>query len=85
MACAMDIAHSFRHRGGHFHVVLLHAERDMATVRGLHLTHPEIVKVLLLDNSERDTVLNAFAPESAAFQFLRGVPAPVVQVHSLCS
>jgi DNA-binding NarL/FixJ family response regulator len=43
-----------------FHVVLMHAERDMATVRGLHLTHPEIVKVLLLDDSERDTVLNAF-------------------------
>ena len=31
-----------------------------ATVRSLHLTHPEITKILLLDNSDRETVLNAF-------------------------
>jgi len=43
-----------------FHVILMHAEREMSTIRSLHLTHPEIAEVLLLDNSDRDTVLNAF-------------------------
>src|ERR1700685_595706 len=61
VACAMDINSILSAiTDDAFHVVIMHAERDLATVRGLHLTHPEIVKVLLLDNSERDTVLNAF-------------------------
>ncbi|MGA8153268.1 MAG: response regulator transcription factor [Terriglobales bacterium] len=60
-ACAMDIGSILAAIGdGTFDVVLLHAEREMSTIRSLHLTHPEIAKILLLDNSDRDTVLNAF-------------------------
>src|SRR3984885_13926972 len=32
----------------------------MATIRQLHLDHPEIAKILLLESSERDMVVNAF-------------------------
>lgn len=61
MACAMDInAILAAIEEDTFHVVLLHAEREMPTIRSLHLTHPEITKILLLDNSDRETVLNAF-------------------------
>ena len=61
IACAMDINSILSAVGDDpVHVVLMHAERDMSTVRRLHLTHPQITKVLLLDNSDRDTVLNAF-------------------------
>ncbi len=61
IACAMDITSILSAIGDDtFHVVLMHAESEMSTIRSLHLTHPEIVKVLLLDNSDRDTVLNAF-------------------------
>ena len=61
MACAMEINSMLSAIGDDtFHIVLIHAEREMSTVRSLHLTHPEIAKILLLDNSDRDTVLNAF-------------------------
>ena len=33
---------------------------DMTTVRRLHLTHPEVAKVLLIDVHDRDLVVNAF-------------------------
>ena len=41
-------------------VVLMHAERELPVVRSLHLAHPGIAKILLLDNSDRDIALNAF-------------------------
>jgi len=43
-----------------FHVILLHAERELSAVRSLHLAYPGIAKILLLDNSDRDIALNAF-------------------------
>jgi DNA-binding NarL/FixJ family response regulator len=61
LACAMDLNSILSAIGDDtFDVVLMHAERDLPTIRSLHLTHPEIAKVLLLDTSGRDTVLNAF-------------------------
>jgi len=33
---------------------------DLTTVRRLHLAHPEIAKIVLLDSYDRDTVTNAF-------------------------
>jgi DNA-binding NarL/FixJ family response regulator len=41
-------------------VILMNAEHEMSVVRSLHLAHPRIAKVLLLENSDRDTVTNAF-------------------------
>ena len=47
-------------------VAVLNAEharagwRDMTIVRRLHLSHPEIPKILLLDAYDRDLVVNAF-------------------------
>lgn len=41
-------------------VVLIDAHDDMALVRSLHLSHPHIAKVLLLNTPDRDTVINAF-------------------------
>jgi len=42
------------------HVILMHAGRNMSTIRNLQLNHPEIAKILLLDKPDRDIVLNAF-------------------------
>jgi DNA-binding NarL/FixJ family response regulator len=36
------------------------AGQDMANVRRLHLAHPHIAKVLVLGESTRDSVVNAF-------------------------
>src|ERR1700690_415681 len=47
-------------------VILMNADhpklagQDMANVRRLHLAHPQIAKVLVLDESSRDSVVNAF-------------------------
>jgi two-component system, NarL family, response regulator DegU len=41
-------------------VALINAHDDMALVRSLHLSHPRIAKVLLLNASDRDAVVNAF-------------------------
>jgi DNA-binding NarL/FixJ family response regulator len=47
-------------------VVILNAERarereqDMTLVRRLHLTHPEVAQVLLIDGADRDIVVSAF-------------------------
>jgi DNA-binding NarL/FixJ family response regulator len=47
-------------------VILMNADhpklagQDMANVRRLHLAHPQIAKVLVLDESTRDSVVNAF-------------------------
>jgi DNA-binding NarL/FixJ family response regulator len=41
-------------------VLLMNAEDDMSVVRNLHLAHPKIAKVLLLEKSDRSTVTNAF-------------------------
>jgi two-component system, NarL family, response regulator DegU len=41
-------------------VALLNAEHDLTVVRNLHLSHPQIAKILLLENSDRNTVVDAF-------------------------
>src|ERR1700683_3275027 len=41
-------------------VALMNAEHNMALVRSLHLAHPDVVEVLLLDAPDRDDVVNAF-------------------------
>src|ERR1700686_5523757 len=47
-------------------VILMNADhpklagQDMANVRRLHLAHPHIAKVLVLDESNRESVVNAF-------------------------
>jgi DNA-binding NarL/FixJ family response regulator len=47
-------------------VILMNADhpklagQDMANVRRLHLAHPQIAKVLVLSESNRDSVVNAF-------------------------
>jgi len=59
--CAMDIdsIHSVI-ADDSVHVILMHAGRNMSAIRNLHLSHPRIAKILLLDKPDRDTVLNAF-------------------------
>ena len=45
------------------HIALMTPDQfqgDMAIVRRLHLEHPEVVKVLLLQSYDRDLVVNAF-------------------------
>jgi two-component system nitrate/nitrite response regulator NarL len=50
----------------HVDVILMNADhpklagQDMANVRRLHLSHPNIAKVLVLGESNRDSVVNAF-------------------------
>jgi len=41
-------------------VALFAADCDVSVVRSLHLAHPRIAKVLLLDNPDRYSVVNAF-------------------------
>ena len=41
-------------------VVLMNAKHDLAAVRNLHLSHPQIAKILLIEASDRNTVVNAF-------------------------
>jgi len=41
-------------------VILLNAKHGLNTVRTLHLSHPEIAKILLIDGSDRNTVIDAF-------------------------
>ena len=41
-------------------VVLMNARHGLTVVRNLHLSHPEIAKVLLIENSDRNTVVDAF-------------------------
>jgi DNA-binding NarL/FixJ family response regulator len=61
LACAMTLNSILSAVGnGTFHVVLMHAVRDMGVIRNLHLLHPEVAKVVLLEDSDRETVLNAF-------------------------
>jgi DNA-binding NarL/FixJ family response regulator len=45
------------------HVALMtpdHCQGDMAVLRRLHLNHPEVAKVLLVQSYDRDLVVNAF-------------------------
>ncbi len=50
----------------HVDVILMNADhprlagQDMANIRRLHLAYPQIAKVLVLDESSRDSVVNAF-------------------------
>src|SRR6266852_6591694 len=39
---------------------------DMTVVRQLHLAHPEVAKIILLNAYDRDVVVKAFAPAPAA-------------------
>ena len=41
-------------------VALLSPEQNMSLVRSLHLAHPGVVEVLLLDAPDRDEIINAF-------------------------
>jgi DNA-binding NarL/FixJ family response regulator len=41
-------------------VVLMNAKHDLAVVRNLHLSHPQVAKILLIEASDRNTVVNAF-------------------------
>jgi DNA-binding NarL/FixJ family response regulator len=41
-------------------VALMNSEHNMSLVRSLHLAHPNVVEVLLLDAPDRDEVVNAF-------------------------
>jgi DNA-binding NarL/FixJ family response regulator len=41
-------------------VLLIDAHDDMPLIHNLHLSHPHIAKVLLLDTPDRGTVINAF-------------------------
>lgn len=41
-------------------VALLNCEGNMSLVRSLHLAHPHVVEVLLLDTPDREAVVNAF-------------------------
>src|SRR5215475_3951710 len=47
-------------------VILMNADhpklagQEMANIRRLHLAHPQIAKILVLDRSSRDSVVNAF-------------------------
>jgi DNA-binding NarL/FixJ family response regulator len=41
-------------------VALMNSEHNMSLVRSLHLAHPGVVEVLLLDAPDRDAVVNAF-------------------------
>ena len=41
-------------------VVLMNAKHDLGVARNLHLSHPQIAKILLIEASDRNTVVNAF-------------------------
>jgi PleD family two-component response regulator len=62
------------------------AGQDMADVRRLHVAHPHIAKVLVLGESTRDSVVNAFRSGVKGLFLLFRLPVPVaVQVHPKCS
>ena len=41
-------------------VVLMNAKNGLTSVRSLHLSHPKVAKILLLETSDRNTVVDAF-------------------------
>jgi len=41
-------------------VALLNAKHGLTFVRNLHLSHPKIAKILLIESSDRNTVIDAF-------------------------
>jgi DNA-binding NarL/FixJ family response regulator len=41
-------------------VALMNPEQDLSMVRSLHLAHPDVAEVLLLDAPDRDEVVNSF-------------------------
>ncbi len=53
----------------------------MTVVRRLHLAHPEIAEVILLDTYDREIVVNAFRSARAACSAFPNIPFAVVQVH----
>jgi DNA-binding NarL/FixJ family response regulator len=67
VSCPMDLDSVLEAaQGGEIHVALLASAEarengsDMGIVRRLHLSHPGIAKVVLIDTSDRDSVTNAF-------------------------
>jgi DNA-binding NarL/FixJ family response regulator len=46
--------------GGPTHVALIKSDGDWAVLRGFHLAQPQIAKVLLVEELDRDEVVNAF-------------------------
>lgn len=65
-ACSADKEEILRSVvGGDVRIIIMNAEpvrdsQDMALVRRLHLAHPEVAKIPLIDASERALVVNAF-------------------------
>jgi len=60
-SCAMDKDAIFTAVGQNaVDVALMNSEHNMALVRSLHLAHPDVVEVLLLDAPDREEVVNAF-------------------------
>jgi DNA-binding NarL/FixJ family response regulator len=67
VSCAMDLDSVLgAAQGEQIHVALLATPdaqengSDMGIIRRLHLSYPEIAKVVLIDDSDRDAVSNAF-------------------------
>jgi DNA-binding NarL/FixJ family response regulator len=67
ISCPMDLDSVLEAaQVGQIHVALLATPdaqgngSDMGIIRRLHLSHPEIAKVVLIDDGERDAVTNAF-------------------------
>lgn len=46
--------------GNPVEVAVLNADQELGVVRGLHLAHPHVAKVVLLETGDRDSVVNAF-------------------------
>jgi DNA-binding NarL/FixJ family response regulator len=46
--------------GNSIDVALLNAEKDISVIRSLHLAHPRVRKILLVENPDRSAVANAF-------------------------
>ncbi len=67
LSCPMDLDSVLEAaQGGQIHVALLATPdaqgngSDMGIIRRLHLSHPEIAKVVLIDDGDRGAVTNAF-------------------------
>jgi len=60
LACAMDQASIMAALAQHPVSVALMSDHNLALVRTLHLSHPHVAKVLIVDAPDRDQVVNAF-------------------------
>jgi len=55
---------------------------SMATIRQLHMDHPEIVKILLVESCPREMVISAFRSGAGNFLPQRSQPALAAQMYS---